>query len=59
MRLHFMKAPSLASKYKTKVEVNGSGKHPSLLLHGNNYGHEKFYSTGPSMLNKRSNLGAA
>jgi len=31
------------------VEVNGSGKHSSLLRYGNNYGGKKFYSAGPGM----------
>jgi hypothetical protein len=29
------------------VEVNGSGKHSSLLQYGNNYCHKKFFSTDP------------
>ncbi len=29
------------------MEVIGSGKHSSLLRHGNNYCRKKFYSTGP------------
>jgi hypothetical protein len=28
------KEPSLANKYQTEVEVNGSGKHSSLLRYG-------------------------
>ncbi len=28
---------NLACKYYTKVEVNGTGKHTSLLQYGNNY----------------------
>ncbi len=35
-----------AYKYCTWVEVNGSGKHSSLLRYGNNYRRYKFYSTG-------------
>jgi hypothetical protein len=30
------------------LEVNGSGKHSSLLWYGNNYEHKMFYGTGPS-----------
>ncbi len=37
---------SLASNYLTRVEVNGSGKHSSLLGYSNNYSPKKFYSTG-------------
>ncbi len=29
--------PCLAYKYKTRVDVNGSGKHSSLLRYGNDY----------------------
>jgi hypothetical protein len=29
------------------VKVSQSGKHSSLLRHGNNYSCKKFYSTGP------------
>ncbi len=34
--------------YYTRGEVNGSGKHSSLLRHGNNYVHKKYYNTGHS-----------
>ncbi len=34
---------SLAHKYKTRVEVKGSGKHSSLLQCGNNYCRKRFY----------------
>jgi hypothetical protein len=37
---------SIANKYGTSVVVNGSGKHSSLLRHGNNYYNKKFYSKG-------------
>ncbi len=33
-----------------RVEVNGSGKHSSLLPYGNNYGRKKSYNTGPLFL---------
>ncbi len=38
---------SLTCKYQVRVEVNGCGKHCSLLSYGNNYVSAKFYSTGP------------
>ncbi len=41
---------SLASKYKTTVNVNGSGKHCSLLRSYNNYRRKMFYSSGPRRL---------
>jgi hypothetical protein len=44
-RLHF--TDSLANIYKTRIEMNRSGKHSSLLRYGNNYSREMFYSTGP------------
>jgi hypothetical protein len=34
--------PSLACKYLTKVEVNGSGKHTSLVFYGDSYGSKSF-----------------
>ncbi len=37
---------SLACKYQTKVENNGSCKHSGLLGSGNNYRCKNFYSTG-------------
>ncbi len=33
--------------YKTRVQVNGSGKHASLFQNGNNYDPKFFYSSGP------------
>jgi len=42
-----LEGSSLAYKYKTRVEVNGSGKHSSLLKCGNNYSRKKFHSTRP------------
>jgi hypothetical protein len=41
-------APSLSHKYLTRIEVNGSGKHSSLLQHGNNYGRKFFAVHAPS-----------
>ncbi len=41
---------SHACKYKTWVEVNGSGKHSSLLQYDSNYCPKKFYSTYPCSL---------
>ncbi len=38
------KALSLARKYQTRVEANGSCKHISLFRYGNNYGCKKFYN---------------
>ncbi len=32
-------------KQYSRVEVNGSSEHSSLLRYGNNYGHKKFYFT--------------
>ncbi len=37
---------SLALKYQTRVIVNGSVKHSSLLCYGISYGSKKFYSLG-------------
>jgi hypothetical protein len=34
------------------LEVNGSGKHSSLLQHSIDYSPKKFYVTGPCMLQK-------
>jgi hypothetical protein len=34
-------------KNKARVEVTDSDKQPSLLQYAINYGHEKFYITGP------------
>jgi hypothetical protein len=48
------KLNSLVRKYYTRVEVNGSGKHSSLLQYGNNYCQKKFNSTGPWL--KKFNL---
>jgi hypothetical protein len=42
-----MVGSSLACKYLTGVEVNGSGKHSRLLQYGNNYGSKKFCSKFP------------
>ncbi len=42
---------SLVFKYYTRVEVNISGKHSSLLRNGNSYGREKFYSIGRAQFN--------
>ncbi len=39
-------AYGLTRKYYTTVEVNGRGKHSSLLRYGNNYDCQKFHSTG-------------
>jgi hypothetical protein len=36
----------------SSLEVNGSGKHSSLLQHSNDYSRKKFYITGPCMLEK-------
>jgi hypothetical protein len=50
---------SLAYKYKTRVEVNGSGKHSNLLQDGNNYvckirnGHDKHLCSIYSSDNQR------
>jgi hypothetical protein len=33
---------SVACKFQTRVEVNGSSKHSSLLQSGNNYGRKKY-----------------
>ncbi len=41
----FRVGSSLACKYQTRVEVNGSEKHSSLLLYDKNYSHKKFYGT--------------
>ncbi len=41
-----MEGSSLACKYQKRVEVNGSGKHSSLLPCGNNHGCKEFYSKG-------------
>ncbi len=39
---------SLAHRYQAKVEVNGSGKHLSLILCGNHYVRKKFCNTSCS-----------
>jgi len=36
----------LLANIKTRMDVNGSDKHPSLLRYGNNYGLKMFNSTG-------------
>jgi hypothetical protein len=40
---------SLTQMFETKAQLNGSGKHSSLLRYGNNYCCKMFYSTGPWM----------
>jgi len=39
----------LGSKYLTRVEVNGSGKHSSSLLYGNSYGYKSFIVKVPDI----------
>jgi hypothetical protein len=43
---------SLALKYKTRLERLDKDKHSCLLRKSVNYGHKKFYSTGPRGLEK-------
>jgi hypothetical protein len=47
-----MVSSSLACKYWTRAEVNGSYKHSSLLRCGNNYRCKKVYSAGNMVIIK-------
>ncbi len=41
--------PGLASKHWTRLERLAKDKHSSVLRRSVNYGHNKFYSTGPRL----------
>ncbi len=52
-----MVGSSLACKYQTRAEVNGSNKHSSLLRKCNKCGRKKFYSTVYQIYSQLQRLG--
>ncbi len=49
----YWQAPSLAQNGQTRVELNGSSKHSSLLKYGNDYRRKNFYSQSPAKLSDK------